>query len=254
MAASTSSDPDPLAMDLSLMDLEDSFKGPVFHLFTSLPPEVRTKIWRLAAPKPAVVERTINNTTMAYGLRRRVPALLHACRESRAELTYDPSHRTGASDGQFDLVHVSHEAKTQGKGVYLNCKEDTLLMYRAPPKAIMPDAPNFARVRNLAMEWGLRPCWVQNHCHAGVVFVKQFPALQTLTLLVSFKIYNHLPLGESGSKHREQTQKRRALGEIKGWVLDAMGAEKTADPRWCPPEVRVVPKTRYWTAPGAEMA
>ncbi|GKT94454.1 hypothetical protein Ct61P_12304 [Colletotrichum tofieldiae] len=201
---------------------------------------------------------------MAFGLRRRLPALLQVCRESRAELLYEPDHRRGSRDAQFQLLHLSREHEEQGKGVYVNCRDDTLLIYRAPQQAIMPDAANFGRLQHLAMEWGLRPCWVQNHCHAGVRFVRQFPRLRTLTLLVSFKIYNELPLGESGSKHREQTQKRRALREIKTWVLEAMAqdsarrapdADADADAEaWTPPEVRVVPKTKYWTASAAAMA
>ncbi|KAK2043626.1 hypothetical protein LZ31DRAFT_566421 [Colletotrichum somersetense] len=252
----TSPDCDLLDAGLASLDLADATPSPAFHLFSSLPPELRLRIWRLAAPKPAVVERAINNYTMAYGLRRRVPALLQVCHESRAELLYQPDDPRGSRNGQFQLLHLSREHRVEGKGVYINCSDDTLLICRAPQYAIMPDAANFANVQHLAMEWGLRPCWVQHHCHEGARFVRQFPRLRTLTLLVSFKIYNELPLGESGSKHREQTQKRRALREIKAWVLEGLaqdrdgqaaeGAAGAADARPLP-EVRVVPKTKFWT-------
>ncbi|OHW89467.1 hypothetical protein CSPAE12_11961 [Colletotrichum incanum] len=262
MAPPSESAHDVLHAELASLDLAGSTPSPAFHLFRSLPPELRIRIWRLAAPKPTVVERTMNNTTMAFGLRRRVPALLQVCRESRAELLHEADDRRGSRDGQFQLLHLSREHKEQGKGVYMNCSDDTLLIYRAPQQAIMPDAANFCHLQHLAMEWGLRPCWVQNHCHAGVRFVRQFPRLRTLTLLVSFKIYNELPLGESGSKHREQTQKRRALREIKTWVLEAIAQDRAwrspdggGDAEaWTPPEVRVVPKTKYWTASAAAMA
>ncbi|KAK2051763.1 hypothetical protein LY76DRAFT_620976 [Colletotrichum caudatum] len=248
-------DCDLVRAGLASLDLADA--TPVFHLFSSLPPELRLRIWRLAAPKPAVVERAVNNHTMAYGLRRRVPALLQVCRESRAELLYQPDEPRGSRDGQFQLLHLSREHKEGGKGVYMNCSDDTLLIYRAPQYATMPDAANFANVQHLAMEWGLRPCWVQDHCHEGARFVRQFSQLRSLTLLVSFRIYNGLPLGESGRKHREQTQKRRALREIKAWVLEGLaqdrdehaaeGAAGAADARPLL-EVRVVPKTKFWTA------
>ncbi|EFQ33040.1 uncharacterized protein GLRG_08184 [Colletotrichum graminicola M1.001] len=254
MASPSKSDHDRLHEELTSLDLADPTPSPTFHLFSSLPPELRIKIWRLAAPKPAVVERAMNNYTMAYGLRRRVPALLQVCRESRAELLYQADDRRGSRDGQFQLLHLSREHKEEGKGVYINCSDDTLLICRAPQYAVMPDAANFANIRHLAMEWGLRPCWVQNHCHEGVRFVRQFPQLRTLTLLVSFKTYNQLPLGDPGSKHREQTQKRRALREIKGWVLEALAQDRERRATdgnagaWPSPEVRVVPKTKFWTA------
>lgn len=129
MAAATSADPDPLHVELASMDLSES-SSPVFPLFRSLPPELRTRIWRLAAPKPTVVERTMNNTTMAFGLRRHVPALLHACHESRAELLYETASRHGSREGQFELLHLSRGQEEQGKGVYMNCHDDTLLIYR----------------------------------------------------------------------------------------------------------------------------
>ncbi|GKT50806.1 uncharacterized protein ColSpa_10987 [Colletotrichum spaethianum] len=255
------SDHDPLHAELASLDLTDCTLSPVFHYFSSLPPELRTRIWRLAAPKPTVVVRIMNNTTMEYGLRRHVPSLLQVCRESRAELLYDADDRRGSRVGQFHLLHLSREHKEQGKGVYMNYSDDTLMIYRAPQQAIMPDAVNFSNLQHLAMEWGLRPCWVQNHCHTGVRFVRQFPRLRTLTLLVNFKIYHEPPLGESSSKHREQTQKRRALWEIKTWVLEAIAQDCTrrtpngdADVEaWTPPEVRVVPKTKYWTASPAAL-
>ncbi|KDN64747.1 hypothetical protein CSUB01_10704 [Colletotrichum sublineola] len=269
MALPSKSDHDLFLSKLTSLDLADAAPSPAFHLFPSLPPELRFKIWRLAAPKPAVVERTINNTTMAFGLRRRVPAILQVCRESRAELLYRANDRHGSRDNQFELLHLSSDQK----GVYINYRDDTLLIYRgewlplqnlrpplcfsrtnkqfpAPQFATMPHAANFAKVQHLAMEWGLRPCWVQQHCRTGALFVHQFPQLRTLTLLVTFKIYNTLPLGEPGSKHREQTQKRRALNEIKGWVLEALAQERAGatDANALPsPEVRVVPKTKFWT-------
>ncbi|EXF85357.1 hypothetical protein CFIO01_02571 [Colletotrichum fioriniae PJ7] len=289
----TSPQPASLITDLADLDCSEEVKPRTFHLFKDLPPEIRTKIWRLAAPKPAVVERISNSTTLAYGLHRSVPALLQVCQESRAEMLYDPENPRGLRDEQFEMMHLSRGHQAQDKGVYMNYRHDTLLIYRGPAQSIMPSALCFANLRHLAMEWGLRPCWVQGHCHKGVRFLRQFPNLETFTLLVSFHPFNALPLGESGRKHREQTQKRRALNEIKSWVLGAIeqaleqddnartaaaaasndanidttsgsSSESTSTPSaapwssthttvspaiWNPPEVRVVPKTKYWSMP-----
>ncbi|KXH33319.1 hypothetical protein CSIM01_03233 [Colletotrichum simmondsii] len=286
----TSPQPASLITDLADLDLSEEVKPPTFHLFKHLPPEIRTKIWRLAAPKPAVVERVSNSTTLAYGLHRPVPALLQVCQESRAEMLYDPENPRGLRDEQFEMLHLSRGHQAQGKGVYMNYRHDTLLIYRGPAQSIMPSALSFVNLRHLAMEWGLRPCWVQGHCHEGVRLLRQFPNLKTITLLVTFHLFNSLPLGESGRKHREQTQKRRALNEIKSWVLgeidhaleqdanaraaanNGANVDTTSGPSsestattsaapqssthttvspaiWNPPEVRVVPKTKYWSMP-----
>ncbi|KAK1491841.1 hypothetical protein CTAM01_10164 [Colletotrichum tamarilloi] len=290
--------PASLITDLADLDLFKEVRPRTFHLFKDLPPEIRTKIWRLAAPKPAVVERISNSTTLAYGLHRPVPALLQVCQESRAEMLYDPENPRGLRDEQFEMLHLSRGHQAQGKGVYMNYRHDTLLIYRGPAQSIMPSALSFINLRHLAMEWGLRPCWVQDHCHKGVRLLRQFPNLKTITLLVTFHLFNALPLGESGRKHREQTQKRRALNEIKSWVLGEIdqaleqdanarvaaaaeaaasndanidtnygpSSESTSTPSaapqsstrttaspaiWNPPEVRVVPKTKYWSMPAS---
>ncbi|KAK0376581.1 hypothetical protein CLIM01_06060 [Colletotrichum limetticola] len=297
----TSPQPASLITDLVDLDLFEEVKPRTFHLFKDLPPEIRTKIWRLAAPKPAVVERISNSTTLAYELHRPVPALLQVCQESRAEMLYDPENPRGLRDEQFEMLHLSRGHQAQGKGVYMNYRHDTLFIYRGPAQSIMPSALSFINLRHLAMEWGLRPCWVQGHCHEGVRLLRQFPNLKTFTLLVTFHPFNSVPLGESGRKHREQTQKRRALNEIKSWVLGAIdqALEQDANARaaaaaaaaaaeavasndanvdttsgssseststtsatpqssthttvspaiWNPPEVRVVPKTKYWSMP-----
>ncbi|KAF9878228.1 hypothetical protein CkaCkLH20_04266 [Colletotrichum karsti] len=231
-------------MDLATIDVTSPFSRS-FHKFRDLPAELRIRIWRLATPKSAVVERAVESTTM-YGLRRHapIPAVLQVCRESRAELLYESDSRRGASDEQFEIVYLSKEDRESRKGAYMNYASDTLLIYRAPQRAIMPDASNFANVQNLAMEWGLRPCWIQGQCHVGVKFIQQFPALKTLTLLVNFKLESDLPSSEP-RRHRERRQQRRALHEIKNWVLDAVKEQE--GPGWTPPEVRVVQKTKYWS-------
>lgn len=52
------------------------------------------------------------------------------CHEARAELLYRSESRRGAKDEQFELVYLSKEDREDGKGVYVNCARDTLLLYR----------------------------------------------------------------------------------------------------------------------------
>ncbi|KAJ3957163.1 hypothetical protein N0V92_006283 [Colletotrichum tropicale] len=115
----------------------------------------------------------------------------------------------------------------------------------------MPDAANFANIQHLAMDWGLRPCWVQGQCLVGIHFIRQFPSLKTLTLLVMFHVhaFGNSEDGEFASKvkQQERIQRRRALCEIKSWVMDAIRETKESLPDWKAPEVRAVRKTDYWT-------
>ncbi|KAH9229090.1 hypothetical protein K456DRAFT_752399 [Colletotrichum gloeosporioides 23] len=236
MPLSTSPAPshlDPEAMSLASIDLSCPFTRS-FHKFNELPPEIRIRIWRLAVPRPAVIERAMNYSLMEQTLRRQapIPAVLQVCRESRAELLYEREHRRGRTQEQFEL-------------------KDTLYIYRAPPHATMPDAANFANIQHLAMDWGLRPCWVQGQCLVGIHFIRQFPSLKTLTLLVTFHVhaFGSSEDGEFASKvkQQERIQRRRALCEIKSWVMDAIRETKESLPDWKAPEVRAVRKTDYWT-------
>ncbi len=55
-----------------------------FHVFMRLPPELRQMIWGFASPEPGVVaERDANDILKVVRYVRKVPAILHACQESR---------------------------------------------------------------------------------------------------------------------------------------------------------------------------
>jgi hypothetical protein len=57
-----------------------------FYKFKKLPLELRLRIWGYAAPEPMTIIQRVsekNNTRFTY--RRKPPAVLHACRESRME-------------------------------------------------------------------------------------------------------------------------------------------------------------------------
>ncbi|TVY47940.1 hypothetical protein LCER1_G009375 [Lachnellula cervina] len=57
-----------------------------FPQFTKLPVELRLKIWGYAAPEPmTVLQRPSRKSDGRFTYRRKPPAVLHACRESRLE-------------------------------------------------------------------------------------------------------------------------------------------------------------------------
>lgn len=55
----------------------------IFTLFSSLPSELRIKIWKYLVPGPRVVPVRYNFRTSQYTSTSAPPALLHACHESR---------------------------------------------------------------------------------------------------------------------------------------------------------------------------
>ncbi|CZR57846.1 uncharacterized protein PAC_07735 [Phialocephala subalpina] len=59
--------------------------APTFSDFTRLPPELRATIWKLALPDARLVPIQYQKATSTYTSRIRAPALLHACREPRAQ-------------------------------------------------------------------------------------------------------------------------------------------------------------------------
>ncbi|KAK6222078.1 hypothetical protein QIS74_04333 [Colletotrichum tabaci] len=264
-----------LRAGLASLDLTEETPSQTFHLFGSLPPELRAQIWNLAAlsgSPPAVVARVFNKKTMSgyrpplyqrlmlsgdsFDLYRPMPALLHVCRESRTELLNVTSNRRGSREGQLEVLYLTREHKKQGKGVYINFAVDTLLIYQVPPSPNMKDADHFANLQYLAMEWGLHSSWDSlDGCRAGVRFIRNFPRLRKLTLLVKFLVFNELPPGEPRRRHREKTQKRHALRAILDDVYHAIDVSMDERPMtdegelWTEPEVRVVPKTRAWTPP-----
>ncbi|TQN70511.1 hypothetical protein CSHISOI_04976, partial [Colletotrichum shisoi] len=270
-----------LSAGLASLDLTDETPSQTFHLFGSLPPELRAQIWEfaaLAASQPAVVARVLNKRTISryrpwgfafyerlmhrndsFDLYRPTPALLHVCRESRTGLLNVIINRRGSREGKLEVLYLSRQHKEEGKGVYINFAVDTLLIYQVPHVPVMKDADHFANLQYLAMEWGLLSSWDSlDGCRAGVRFIRNFPRLRKLTLLVKFLVFNTLPPDEPGRRRREQTQKRHALRAILDDVYHAIDLSTDEQPMtdegelWKEPEVRVVPKTRAWTPPRVE--
>ncbi|KAH7311930.1 hypothetical protein BKA65DRAFT_517837 [Rhexocercosporidium sp. MPI-PUGE-AT-0058] len=55
-----------------------------FHVFASLPSELRIKIWKCTFPEPRVVPVRFNRGSQQYTSTSAPPALVHACSQSRS--------------------------------------------------------------------------------------------------------------------------------------------------------------------------
>ena len=98
-------------------------------------------------------------------------------------------------------------------------------------------------MRSLVMDWGLRPCWVQTSVPEGAAFIRRFPALEVLTLLVEFN--ENEWTAEHGNARLLRLKKKQTRG-IAQLVRGEFEVQKALRPWWCPPELRVVHKTEYW--------
>lgn len=97
-----------------------------FTHFSRLPIEVRYLIWEAAVPDPATVPRTWNSP-FGYSLRRKVPAVLHACPESRRLLTAPAKGSYAASCPKYQLVQ---RPGRYDEGVYLNWRAESIWIHR----------------------------------------------------------------------------------------------------------------------------
>lgn len=93
------------------------------------------------------------------------------------------------------------------------------------------------------MDWGLRPCWVHSSLSRGVDFIRKFPALKVLTLLVEF---NESEWTVQHGNARLLRIKRKETRAIAQQVRDEFDTQALLWPCWERPELRVVHKTEYW--------
>lgn len=102
------------------------------------------------------------------------------------------------------------------------------------------EVAGYACLENLVMTWGLRPCWVESALDKGVKFIRNFPKLKLLTLLVDFTEHGWPdPSTISGLK-------RMKRGEVKRvWALvqKAFRVAHEHDPSWSPPVLHLVHRT-----------
>lgn len=107
-------------------------KSPKFTLFSKLPMELRLQIWGFAAPDPCVVvQRDIPTSKYRFAFNRPVPAVLHACRESRLEFLDedDKLHQNGTAVTRRDhpvyKLHLYAE-RFQSSPAFFSSGVDTL--------------------------------------------------------------------------------------------------------------------------------
>lgn len=100
-----------------------------FHLFPFLPPELRFLIWEYALPKGVRVSRVWNNSKLRYNLRRPVPTVLHACRETRDWFIRRTISRpmSYSSSSNYQLIRLRGR---EGGGVYINWANDDIHIVR----------------------------------------------------------------------------------------------------------------------------
>lgn len=97
-----------------------------FPKFRELPAEIRYLIWEAAAPEPKIVPRTWN-ASFGYRLRREVPAVLHACAESRRLLVARTGMARMSTSPRYQLVRMSGY---QDGFIYLDWRADSIWICR----------------------------------------------------------------------------------------------------------------------------
>lgn len=101
----------------------------------------------------------------------------------------------------------------------------------------------YSGLRSLVMNWGLRPCWVDSAVDDGVRFVRKFPQLRLLTLLVDFNEHGWPdPSTLKGLRRLKRTEVKR----IWALVRAAFRRAEEEDPGWVAPRLHIVHRTENW--------
>lgn len=182
-----------------------------FHLFPTLPSEIRIKVWNLALSLPRVVtvsceKERLNRTrrfAKSFISQTAVPALLHTCRESRLEgfLTYVPMFKTDTSP---NYTYISFEHDT------IQC-EDNILEYIGGEEV--------ERLQRMILE--VKDAAYFGHFHMDVLM--RMGKLKELDLLVQEEVI---------SWNRERRY-------VDGLISDFEQA-RNKDPGWECPRVRIL--------------
>lgn len=106
------------------------------------------------------------------------------------------------------------------------------------------EVATYANLQKLVMTWGLRPCWVESALDEGVHFIRQFPKLRVLTLLVDFSEHGW---PEPSTLRFLKKLKRNEVKRIWGLVQKAFREAREHDPVWSPPSLRIVHRTANWS-------
>ncbi len=91
-----------------------------FPRFSEFPAEIRLMIWNAALPGTTRVPRDWNETKLHYYLRRRVPAVLQACYESRTALAGVPGD---SHPDKYELVDIRGTLFSINR-IYINWLKD----------------------------------------------------------------------------------------------------------------------------------
>ncbi|KAH8687264.1 hypothetical protein BGZ60DRAFT_4995 [Tricladium varicosporioides] len=96
----------------------ESNEDPKFALFPELPLELRLRVWGYAAPEPQlIVQRRSEKNNSRFTYRRKVPSVLHACRESRLEYLEAKREEDQASADRRRQSHPLYKLCFQTKKV-----------------------------------------------------------------------------------------------------------------------------------------
>lgn len=102
----------------------------------------------------------------------------------------------------------------------------------------------YADLQSLVMNWGLRPCWVDSAVDKGVRFIRQFPRLNLLTLLVDFSEHGW---PEPSTLKGLKRLKRNEVKRIWALVQRAFREAEERDASWKAPSLRIVHRTEKWS-------
>lgn len=106
----------------------------------------------------------------------------------------------------------------------------------------------YTPLQHLVMNWGLRPCWVETAVGSrGVHFVRRFPALRLLTLLVDFSEHGW---PEPCTARGRARLRRNEVKRIWALVRDAFREGEERHPGWRAPGLRIVLRSEKWCRQG----
>ncbi|KAI1817463.1 hypothetical protein GGS20DRAFT_10160 [Poronia punctata] len=147
-----------------------------FPLFSSLPVELRFHIWQLSCHS-RVVEVTYDPETDLCTSTTSVPAVLHACRESRSEASR--------------IYKLSFDTKTQKPRIYFCSELDTLYIPRPPSMGYDDASRSFTilvgdaeSVANLAIDYvppTIKRPW---ETYNKYILMKSFPRVHEVLLVI----------------------------------------------------------------------
>jgi hypothetical protein len=100
--------PEPWASLPGYFETESVDQISDFPLFPLLAPELRLQIWEYALQEPETAHRRWNNAKFGYSLKRRVPPVLHVCKEVRNWFIQSTSLKD-VSTSRYQLVSLRGE-------------------------------------------------------------------------------------------------------------------------------------------------